>query len=265
MRHATVPADIQLRIQLKIQEGIRKIHDKYKVTLPSPRITYDVAGTTAGKAISKTWTIALNSGLLMLHTEQFIERTPLHELGHLACYKIYPETLAARGLVRAGNGFKRAKREVHGPRWQEIMSILDREGMSRTHSFDTSMVKKQTDQSTFEYKCMGCGEQVKLTARRHAKVTATYFYRHRCAARGMLVFAGIANIAPAPSARPVTSTMKAPTGDSKLAQCWKLYNDYASRSRSWMIPVFVNEAGCTPAGAATYYSLCKRMYEAGVM
>jgi hypothetical protein len=55
--------------------------------------------------------------------------------------------------------------------------------------------------------------------------------------------------------------LKAPVGtQSKLAKCFAIYKTYKhTYDRSTMIYTFVQEAGCTNAGAATYYATCKNL------
>lgn len=264
MTKAKVPAAIHQRIEAEIQRGLALIAKHYNVHLPTPNIVYEKRGNCAGVARGAAWEMDLNAELLMLHVDEFIARTPLHELAHLAQYKIYPQSLAAKPkrMTRTGR-MKREKRDVHGAEWQEIMGVLG-VNAKRTHNYDTSTTRKQM--ITYDYKCGHCNEVLKVSTQAHAKMQKGQLRYHRPCGRtfGVLLPLGTMNKPVGSAAKVVTSTTPAPTGDSKLAKCWRLYSEFNTRSRGWLISMFVGEADCTKAGAGTYYALCKKMWEQGV-
>ena len=55
--------------------------------------------------------------------------------------------------------------------------------------------------------------------------------------------------------KPITAT--APRVGSKMDVCKQLYADNPGMSRGDMINLFIAQAGCTKAGASTYYQTCK--------
>jgi hypothetical protein len=52
--------------------------------------------------------------------------------------------------------------------------------------------------------------------------------------------------------------VKAADGETKIAKCKRIFADNPTLDKDAMIAKFVAEAGCTPAGAVTYYITCRK-------
>lgn len=283
-----VPADIKARIVEILKAGIAKAEARYKMTFPFPRVTYNQGGgSIAGTANYRTWTIDLNPGILMQNVEEFLGDTVLHELGHLICDKVYPEAHlpgaggAASYSYRTGR-YKRAKREVHGPRWVECTYACGHPNPLRCHTMNTEGLKKGAA-NRFRYECT-CGKQgFDLSAKKHKalQLNPDAVWHRGCKGVHKLVLKGTPQ-APTIIKRDVptgvttvrkiadpfanvTVVKSADQQGSKLDQCWAIYKRNVGSSRGAIIQTMVTVANCTPAGAATYYATCKKRYEAGVL
>lgn len=243
-------AALKARVEAKVASCIATIEQRYKVTFRAPRISFNVRGTCGGKARYGVWEVDFNPILLAENVDHYLSSTVPHEVAHLATELIYPH--AHRG------GFGQ-KRRPHGHEWASIMRTLGADP-DRCHTYDVSnaRVKKST---SHEYKCLCCGHKFTLGPKRHAKMKSNpnAFYHPKCGkVQGRLV--PVVAAAPAP-ARIVPTTVynKVPAGETKLAKCYRLFENYPGYSRAEMINVFVQEVDMTPAGAATYYAQCKKM------
>lgn len=273
MRRMPVPAEVKQRIIEALKTGIAKAEARYKTTIRFPHVVFEKTGTVAGTANYRTWTIDLNSGLLMRNVDEFIQRTVLHELAHLITFQVYPETWQeAQGkLTFTSNGrMRREKREIHGPRWQEVCLVIGMTDISRTHRYDVTEVKKNIDQSRFLYRCPN-GHEHQISARKHAKAQrGVQYVCLQCNGRPPVSFVQVAKFAPSAYAvqqqqrQEKAGGPKAPDISTKLGRCFDLYVSYVGIPRGRMIDKFVYEADCTPAGAATYYATCKKLYEQGI-
>lgn len=278
---AVVSNELKDRVVEKLQQGISILERHYSVHIDFPDVKYNVVGTTAGYARFKDWLIRLNPTLLVNQPDKFIERTVPHELAHLVCNLVYPE---AHERKKIGT---RWKRDVHGEKWQEIMTVLGVEDIARCHQYDVAEAAIHARTKTkYEYRCVNvnCAHTYVIGPKVHAHIQDGNKKNYHCAKckssiklhteYGKLSYTAIAQIRRGeaevedfkqPEVKTASQKLKRPTPGSKLYDCWMLYNNYLSRSRSYMIDVFVNEAGCTYKGASTYYSTCKRLYEAGVI
>lgn len=239
---------IKKRVETKIDQCIATIEKKYNVKFKKPAVHYNVRGTTAGKAWCKQWIVGFNPVLLNENVDDFIARTVPHEICHLATELIYPHA-HVRVLGK--------KRSPHGAEWASIMTALGADA-TRCHSYDVenARVKRTT---TYSYMCGCCGHKFELGPKRHAKIKqgATYWHPACGKGRGNLVPVVEASKA-APVIKPVKTVSKpvtptVPAGETKLAKCYRLYENYPGYSRAEMINVFVQECDMTPAGASTYY------------
>lgn len=244
---------IKKRVDTKIDQCIATIEKKYNVKFKKPTVHYDVRGTTAGKAWYKKWVVGFNAVLLKENVDAFIARTVPHEIAHLATELIYPHA-----HIRVG----RQKRSPHGAEWASIMTALGA-ATSRCHSYDTENARVKRTVS-YSYKCPCCGHTFSLGPKRHAKQQngGTYYHPACGAGRGRLVL--VPNTT-APIIKPATTVVKPskatlPSSETKLARCYRLFENYPGYTRAEMINVFVQEVGMTPAGAGTYYATCKKLY-----
>lgn len=59
-----------------------------------------------------------------------------------------------------------------------------------------------------------------------------------------------------------TSTTKASVStESKMTVCKRLFQQHINKTRAEMIALFMKDAGCTKAGASTYYQNCKKFFD----
>ena len=223
-----------------------------------PTVEYKKRGTTAGTACDRTYTIDLNSVLLMENVEAYLARTVIHEFGHLVDGIANPDT-RSRGWRR--------KRSLHGPTWKRIMVMLGGP-TSRCHSYDTtnSAVKKR-GRAKHVWNC-SCGTgTIKIGAKRHKNMigpgSARYWMRGH--AHCTYTYAGLEGAAPAPAARtlpkaasPALPRARRTKRVTKLDMCRECFSPVSSREL--MILTFMSVAGCTKAGAATYYAKIKKEF-----
>ena len=258
-----VPTPVKARVNARIAEVMQIATRHYGREFPAVVVDYKKRGTTAGTAQASTREISLNSTILMENQDDFIARTVGHEVAHIIDKDV-------NGYQRRANG----KRDSHGPNWKAIM-VLFGQDPSRCHSYDVtnSKVQKTNNRVKHVWVC-GCGEaEMKLGDKRHARQERTggfYMRGHtsnRCGAYTYIatVRAGVRTeifqwAAPAPRVAPPAprAARAAPGGTSKLALSRALYVENFGVSRQVMIALFVQEAGCTPAGAATYYAKHKK-------
>jgi len=260
-----VTNDVKRRVKATIEKCIVTANAHYDHKFKYPTVIYTKRGAVAGTACDADYSINLNSVLLMENVEDFLKRTVIHEFAHLVDGII--NTAAKAG--RWGR-----KRDIHGPRWKAIMRLLGGP-TSRCHSYDTtnSSVKRAKRPSTkvHIWKC-GCGVgRVVITPAKHRRMlniahTGYGVYRrgHTAARCGNYSYFGTtANelkpmplpiAAQAPAAPRATTTPK----KTKLDICREWFSPVSSRTL--MINTFMQEAGCTKAGAATYYAKIKKEF-----
>lgn len=245
-----VPTEIRNRVVEKLQEGIAITKEKYGIAIAMPSISYDLRGTTAGRANYGRWTVEFNPVLLMQNIETFIARTVPHELAHLITDKVHPSA-HRRGWT--------GKRSVHGPEWQSVMRALGVEDISRCHQYDVTDAKVRTSaKPSFKYLCTGCKRVFDLGPKRHKNMLSNYRSYHHCSGHALKFTGDVVvpnKIAVVPTVAPVTT----PSSGSKLDICRSLYAaHHTTIDRQGMIQLFIQQAKCTPAGASTYYATCKK-------
>jgi len=245
-----VSAEVKAQVEAKLKECITtatRSFPEYEFKMPT--ILYTKRGTTAGTATLQRWTVNYNSTLLMENIEDFLNRTVPHEMAHLIDFKVNPRNFQP--------GYGR-KRSVHGTTWKNIMRILGAP-TTRCHSFDTtnSRVKKRAGVKQV-YSCNTCQLLMKLGPVRHRKMQsgANHYWMRGCRGHGGYTYVGVDQPVPAQIAAQAPATPKDPGTPkvSKLTSCRALYDWTESRQHN--INLFVG-AGCTTAGAATYYQKIK--------
>lgn len=263
-----VSKEIRARVVTELTRCIAVLEAKFVGhKFPMPIIQYTKGGTTAGTAQYSTWTINLNPGLLNdpRHTDEMINDTAPHELAHLVAFKVYPETMERGPLQRTRTGLKRGKREVHGPRWQYVMRVMGK-NPERTHDMDTSNVS--TRRTRYEWQCTGCNKVIELGPKHNKaqELRGTVFHKG-CKGYKLIKPTAGATVKAAPVAAPVRPVAPAPlapiralTG-TKLDKCKAIFYVQRNAARSDVINKFITLAGCTAAGAATYYASIKKAYE----
>lgn len=249
----TVSADLKARVQTRVEECMAIARKQWPhISFDTPKTIYEVTTTTAGYARYGKWEIDLNPVLLNSQPEAFIARTVGHEVAHLISYRVYG---------RPGAG--------HGPKWKHVMRVFGQEP-TRCHSYDTQIEGIKTKRTaSFTCDCGGHGAMTPAKARK--MMGGTYF--HRCA-DGMKRTIRAASIRmpdakPAPVPRPkqvirvvrnigAGATVKLDIPVSKIEHCREIKKNNPDATRSQLIALFVAQAGCTPAGSATYYATLKK-------
>lgn len=253
----------------KLQDGLDRAEKKYGRKFVMPRVVYEVRGRTAGTASYTKNTIDLNSVLLMENVAEFIARTVPHELAHIIDHILHPENFD-RGIEMTRRGYKRVKRDIHGPDWQAVCYVLGMTDIARCHQYDTSSAREATGKGAYRYQCQYCSKVYVLSSVKHNKLLRnTRAYTCKC--RGMLnlILEGPVVSKPevesTPAARAAIVTAPPAGNATKLDKCWHIYKSYSNVGRGGLIAMFVSQADCTTAGAGTYYALCKKRFESGVL
>ena len=244
-----------------VKSGLSKAEAYYNRKFEMPAITYTIGGRrVAGLAWGSKNLIELNPVLMSNNLEQFIERTPLHELAHLIDYHVNPDN-HKRGITVSDYGrVKRAKRDVHGADWQHVARVCGLDNPTRCHQYDTSDITKGS--GVWMCTC-GCEKRATVGPKIHQQLLANPSARRFH--RGWPLKQVVTGNQPAqPIKEPAIAQVVAATvvvsGQSKLDQCWSIYKQNVGQSRADVIKQMVERAGCTPAGASTYYSTCKKRY-----
>lgn len=265
--------ELRSRVANKLADCLKLAEAKYGQKFAMPHVSYDLRGATAGKASCPTWSIKLNGQLLAENADDFIARTVPHELAHLITDRVYPEAHRGRGITFTSTGkVRRAKREVHGPRWQSVALALGMEDVTRCHTYDTTNTRVvKSNGRQIEWLCP-CGHKLMLTPKMSAELLQKPGSRwHRgCKGRNLVlvdksvlpegrVHTPTVYRAPAPvHAQKPAAPVAVPNGASKIETCRALFKANPTLSRQEMIGLFVNKANCTPAGAGTYYQTLKK-------
>lgn len=142
-RAPAVPRAVKERAKASLAHWVGIAEQVFKRPVAMPTISFDLVGTTAGKAFLDTGHVQLNAILLTENLESFESDTIPHELAHL--------------IAGPGCG--------HGPVWQGIMRKMG-VNPERTHSLDTT--NSRTTALVAGYAC-ACGPHP-LSERKHAKV-----------------------------------------------------------------------------------------------
>ena len=147
----------------------------------------------------------------------------------------------------------------------------------RCHNLDVTRARVSTRRTTriHVWKC-GCGEgKVVITPAKHKRMLQTahtgygvYQRGHTANRCGVYTYHGIEGqeTKPVTVAKPITQPRVQLTEEAKPVSTYRTKMDhcraiFAMRllaSRKDIIASFINEAGCTKAGAATYYATLKK-------
>lgn len=237
----TVSTELKKRVTAQVKESIKKSG----VNLPMPTILYNInSARLGGSARISTNTIRLNPVFLNAHTDAFIKQTVQHEVCHLITFKKYGAFI-----------------DAHGEQWKREMRNL---GIppDRCHQYTVPAgVKAGKQTRKFDIVCTKCGTIMQTGMRSYNNMLAgRSSYKHsKCG--GNIIVGRSPNQVLAVRPAPQAVTPKAPAGtQSKLAKCFAMYKTYKhTYDRATMIRTFIQEAGCTTAGAATYFATCKNL------
>lgn len=266
-----VTTAIKHLVLAKLQDGIDRAEKRYGRKFVMPTVTYDKGGRVAGTASYSTNTVNFNPILLMQNVATFIARTVPHELAHIIDHTLHPENFEQRLTVTRSGRYKRSKRDVHGESWMSVCYVLGMTDVTRCHNYDVTDASNATGKGAHRYQCARCSKVYVLSTMKHNKMLR-YSSSYKCRCNGSIaaiqegpIVVKKAEVEWTPPAQRTAIVTKPAGGSTKLDKCWFMYKSYSHLGRGALIAMFVSEAGCTVAGAGTYYAACKKKFEAGVL
>lgn len=269
-----------LHHQQPIRDAVRKCVDlaneKYGFNVPMDniRISFKTKGRAAGTACRRGSQYYLEFSLESadIDIREMLEDTVPHEVAHLVCFFDY-------SLGRN-----------HDRGWKRVCIGLGGTG-NRTHAQQLTKAKYRAG---YLYRA-SCGTEVVVGAKIHKKVQLFGSTRVLRKTRGTFgrddfirakspnemrreheaevaaykkVACGAAPAAsndrptppkrPEKKAKPNMSRSASMKGATKIEMCRQIWNEYPNASRQEMLNAFMAEAGCTKAGAATYYNTIRK-------
>jgi predicted SprT family Zn-dependent metalloprotease len=104
----------------RVRWAVKRINEKLGILVPDPQIIFSITGTTAGRAHIGRNLIEFNPVLLRDNSDEFLNRTPGHEVAHLAAHLKFGHKIRA-----------------HGDEWCKCMWCLGLPAI-RCHNYDTT-------------------------------------------------------------------------------------------------------------------------------
>jgi SprT protein len=242
--------NMETKLKNKVWEIVDQLEAMYRIDIKSKlTIAIDIrgAGRLAGQAVYQhnSYKVRFHPGLLQVHGDEFINQVVPHEVCHIACRVLYQRKIG------------------HGIEWKNMMRRL---GLSpdRCHTYET--LSGPTTKAQPNCKCSICGGETTVGPKVFNKIKAGAHYFNKCCGRRSRLIPIDQPTAPAPIKQPaVQPTYTIPPtngpGTSKMDKCKALYAKHKQfgYSRQKWISLFVNMAGCTPAGASTYLSSIQKI------
>ena len=266
MKTVRVPREIRQRVEAEIHRCIAIAEKTYNRTFRFPGLDYSLRGTTAGTANDGTYTIKLNSILLMENLDKFIEgynSTVAHEFAHLVDGIVNPETREFAGMVMTRRGPRRKKRSLHGPTWKRIMMLFGCDPSGRCHDFEVknAQVKKHRKHV---WVC-GCGGgRIVLTDLKHNRQLAAsgnriYMRGHPASRCGRYSYKGIeGQELPEMPLAASKATPKKPKAGTKKEKAIQVYREFSHMNRDFIVAKIANACNMSLQGATTYYYTAKK-------
>lgn len=238
MLRTFVSPSIKIRVLEKVIECITKLEKHYAVKLRRPKLLFEKRGTVAAVANSDNWYINLNPILLNENVDEFIENTIPHEICHLVCDEVYPS--------------QRYSRNIHGPRWREMMGILGAQAEA-FHTYDVTNSRLPHTNTVYRYACTGCKKTFDVGIKRHTSLVANpgAFWHTDCGKAARLQFVDVI-VTPPPHPAPLAPP---PTLDAYF----KIYTQAKDKPKDEVVSSFVQLLHCSKRRAATVYTVCKRL------
>jgi SprT protein len=146
---------LQPRLISETNFWIDYANEVLKISLPYPKVSFDLRGTCAGKAYTTQWMVKYNIPLALKHVDEFSADTVPHEVAHLVANKYFNQ--------RCG----------HGPKWRYIMEKVFKVPASRCHSMDVSGCRARIAKR-FLYRC-DCSEPIKVGPKHHKVISQGVF------------------------------------------------------------------------------------------
>ena len=216
-----------------------KISSKRKEKIKCPEINYFSVGKKAGSFDVFNWEISLNEVLLAKYGDDFINDTLPHEFAH-ACQAQWTATDFFPGANK--------KRDIHGRNFKMFMRMM---GYKPTtyHTYDTAECAKKSRSwryvSTTDPKVV-----MILKTKRHNMMQKGLRNYYPTGYKGH-TFKFVGEELPVAAQNKQNPTNKPKTSKMEMCRNIKLANPNASRQQ--LISLFISQAGCTKAGASTYY------------
>ena len=268
MKPVRIPQEIKDRVEAEVRRCMDLAIETYgNVFLGMPTIKYDLRGTTAGTANDGTYTINLNSVLLMENLDKFIEgydSTVAHEFAHLVDGIVNPHTRETK-IVMTRRGYRRSKRSVHGPTWKEIMKLFGCDPSGRCHDYEVKNARAKKTSRKHLWVC-GCGNgQVVLTPMKHKRQLAangrrTYMRGHPFTRCGAYTYKGIDPEHPDANPMPVAASKpkRAPRKGTKKELAIETYREFRHMPKDFIISKIANACNMSQQGATTYYYTARK-------
>jgi SprT protein len=218
---------------------------KFGINMAVPTTLFNKRGTTAGEASYSTHTVNFNADMCAQNFDEFINQVVPHEVAHLVTHEKY-----SKGTKRFNNV------KAHGHEWRHVMVTF---GLSpdRCHKMDVSEFKQQ--RTKYEYVCPSCGRSYKVGGKIHNNIQGGKVYVCKC--KGRLSPNSVVGVqAPTAKKKVETTTVTTSREGSKKDRAERLYADFSTKSREFIITLFMSELDMTKAGASTYYANCKKKF-----
>lgn len=219
-----VPDDLQAQVRAVVTASVEHVLLAYpSLVLPPILITYERSYTTAGWAKCLLYQVNFDPILLVANQEEFLKQIVPHEVAHIITEHIHGH-----------------KVQAHGDEWKAIMVLMGLEPL-RCHTLDTSISKRKF--TTYKFIC-GCTDEVhEYASVMSRKILLEKYVCTICQKR----------LLPAtPIVIPTSMPRRIALGTKQDKAKWIIRHN-RGKERKVIIKKLIEDAGLTPAGAATYY------------
>lgn len=258
------------QIRDRVKEVVELAADKYGFSIPASaiNISFTNRGGAAGQAMRRFDQYSLKFSLESANVDpsDMLNDTIPHEIAHLVCF--FDPSLGRNhdhGWKRVCIGLGGSGKRTHSQtltKGRYRTQYLYR--MPSGREFETGVVRHRKIQNGAVYTFRG-GDKMRAEhfvrvitpeehRNRHQQKVAAYAAKNQSDVATTKATGSTSHKRPA-SKKPARKRMS--TGMSKLDICRNVWRNSASHDRQVMISKFV-EAGCTPAGASSYYSKLKK-------
>ncbi len=239
--------------------------------MPKPEVHFTLRGRTAGKAWG-SYKINLNRVLLEENFDEMLNDTVPHEIAHCAVNYFFGTQVS---ISRTG----RARRDSHGETWKKVMRTFGVEP-NRTHSMDVTNAKqKSRQQSKFMYRCTGCGAEVPVGPKHHAKIQrGASMYHKGCKGHKLVLVEELGRVTwseaargmkeperpPAPKKAPAKAKAKGLRKGTKIhhayviARAMYASDDVSHHAREAVLDAIENSMSTTAERARAYFNDLKK-------
>jgi SprT protein len=149
-----------VEVENKIKSVVDKLNAIYKFSMKYPTYQFDVTGTNAGLAKSRSMSVHFNPTLALQNWDDFIDNTIPHEVCHIAVW-------------HWALFFHKHIPGAHGATWKLMMWEVGASA-KRTHEYDVSDVKKEVKK--YGYKCK-CLNPIEVSTIIHNKIKKGFMYK----------------------------------------------------------------------------------------